>query len=253
MRKKKTKRDSLLIHGVHSVTEALRAGKPVEKLMIARDRSVQHLKPLIRAAKQSDVLIQKLPTAMLDRISDEAQHQGIVAHLSPVPHIDITTWIPTLYERGKLPLLLLLDGVTDTGNLGAMIRTAECLSVDAIILPQKNTAPLNHHTIKASSGAVFHMPITRVSSPVATAKYLLDSGFQIIAAQEGCSTSYRSLDYRQPTVFVLGDEGVGVSKGLQHIATHSVSIPMFGKLQSLNVSVACGVLLAEVVRQRSLP
>lgn len=250
MRKKKTKKDSLLIHGVHSVTEALQAGKCIEKIMIARDRSVQYLKPLMQEAKQRDIFTQKIPAAMLDRICDEANHQNVVAVLSPVAYVDIATLIPTLYERGKIPLVLVLDGVTDTGNLGAILRTAECMGVDAVVLPQRNAAPLNHYTIKASAGAVFHLSITRVSSLSDTARYLLDSGFQLIVAQEEAATSFDQIDYQRPTALVLGDEGLGVSKKLQAMANHSVSIPLLGKLKSLNVSVACGILLSQAARQK---
>ena len=250
MRKKKTKGSPLLIHGVHSVTEAIRSGESIEKMMVVRDRSVRNLKPLLEAAKERGIFVQKLPLAMLDRISDGATHQNVVAVVSPVPYTDITTLVPTIYERGEDPLLLMIDGVTDTGNLGAIIRTAECMGVHALILPNKNTAPINHHTIKASSGAVFHVPMCKVDSLVETTRYLLESGFQVITAVEDSPQRFYQMDYQKPTVVVLGDEDRGISQAVRRLASGAVSIPMLGALGSLNVSVACGIVLSQVVRDR---
>ena len=158
--------------------------------------------------------------------------------------------IPTIYETGKSPLLVILDGVTDVRNFGAIARTCECAGVDALIIPNKGGAAINADAIKTSAGALHTLPVCREEDLEAIVRYLKDSGIQVVAATEKTDNAYTQVDMTEPVAIIMGAEDIGVSPELLALCTHRVRIPMTGRIASLNVSVAAGVMIYEVVRQR---
>ena len=185
----------------------------------------------------------------LNRLNSK-NHQGVIATISPVKFVDLEKLIEEAVSSEKHPLILLLDQVSDVRNLGAIIRTAECAGVNGIILPGQGSAPVNADTVKTSAGAVFKLPIARVSHLKDAVYYLQGSGFQVVGATEKTSQSLYEIDFNQPSAIVMGSEDRGISPSLLKILDQKAKIPLLGSTESLNVSVACGITLYEIVRQR---
>ncbi len=238
-----------MLFGVHPVEEALLAGSDIDKIMVARDQQHQNIRKLLKLAGERNVYVQKVPKEKLNRLT-KANHQGVVAFVSPVTFYDIEMLLPEIFEKGETPFFLLLDGVTDTRNLGALARTAESAGVHAIILPQKGSAPISADAVKTSAGALLKVPVCKVADAGRTVKYLQDSGLMAIACTEKASESIYHTNYTGPVVIILGDEEKGISDRLIRLADRLVSIPMTGSINSLNVSVAGAIILYEVIRQR---
>lgn len=158
--------------------------------------------------------------------------------------------VPELYELGRLPLMIALDGVTDVRNFGAIARTAECCGVDAIIIPERGSVSVGADAVKTSAGALLRMPVCRERNMASAIKFLRDNGYRAVAVSEKVEVNYTEIDYTVPTVFVMGAEDVGISAEVMRECDTMVSIPMFGQIQSLNVSVAAGIMMYEAVRQR---
>src|SRR5690606_37625206 len=199
--------------------------------------------------KQQDIAYQQVPVEKLDRITRK-NHQGVIAIISPITYQHIEDIVPAIYERGEVPLLLLLDGITDVRNIGAIARTAECVGVHALIVPKKGSAEINPDAIKTSAGALFKIPVCREDNLGKTVKFLQQSGVQVVVCTEKTPDGLYGADYSVPTAFVLGSEERGVDSDLIRAADCLVKIPMNGTIASLNVSVSAGVALYEALRQR---
>ena len=237
------------IFGLRPVIEAIESGKEFEKIFVQSNLQGPLAKDLLHLLRVRDLPFQYVPLEKLNRITRK-NHQGVIAHVSEIIYHKIENILPAVFEKGKVPLFVMLDEITDVRNLGAIIRTAECAGVDAVIVPMKGSAQINAETMKTSAGALNLMPICREKNLVDTLKFLQSSGLQTIACTEKSDKLYNSADLTLPTVFILGSEGTGISAGLLNLSDEKVRIPLLGKIDSLNVSVSTGIILFEAVRQR---
>jgi 23S rRNA (guanosine2251-2'-O)-methyltransferase len=235
-----------LIFGVQPVLEALRAGKEIDKLLVQRE--LGHLE-VLEFARLRGIPVQKVPHEKLDRITRK-NHQGVIAFVAAVNYAKLENIVADVFERGETPLILILDRVTDVRNFGAIARTAEAAGVQALVVPAKGAAQINADAMKTSSGALNFLPVCREADLTQTVRYLQESGIQVIACSEKVSATIYDLDYTLPTALILGSEEDGVSEELLRIVDHLASIPMIGRVASLNVSVANGIVLYELIRQR---
>lgn len=238
-----------MIFGVRAVIEAIEAGKDIDKILVKRDIQSDLSKELFAALKGKFIPVQRVPVEKINRITRK-NHQGVVAFIAAVTYQRTEDIVPTLFEEGKTPLLVMLDGVTDVRNFGAIARTCECAGVDAVIIPAKNSASVNADAMKTSAGALHTLPVCREQSLTATIKYLRDSGFKIIAATEKGDYDYTRADYTAPTCIIMGAEDTGIPYDHLSLCDEWVKIPLMGHIASLNVSVAAGILIYEAVRQR---
>ena len=238
-----------MIFGVRAVIEAIEAGKDIDKILVKRDIQSDLSKELFAALKGKFIPVQRVPVEKINRITRK-NHQGVVAFIAAVTYQRTEDIVPTLFEEGKTPLLVMLDGVTDVRNFGAIARTCECAGVDAVIIPAKNSASVNTDAMKTSAGALHTLPVCREQSLTATIKYLKESGFKIIAATEKGDYDYTRADYTAPTCIIMGAEDTGIPYDHLSLCDEWVKIPLMGHIASLNVSVAAGILIYEAVRQR---
>ncbi len=238
-----------MIFGARAVIEAIQAGKEIDKVLIKKDIQSDLSKELLAALKDTFIPVQRVPVERINRITKK-NHQGVIAFISPITYQRTEDIVPFLFEQGKNPLLIMLDGLTDVRNFGAIARTCECAGVDAIIIPNKNSVSVNADAIKTSAGALHTLPVCRESNLRNTIKFLKDSGFKIIAATEKGDYDYTKADYEGPTCIIMGAEDTGVSYDNLALCDEWVKIPMLGTIESLNVSVAAGVLIYEAIKQR---
>lgn len=238
-----------LIFGIRAVLEAINAGKDIEKLMIQRGQSSPLMKELHQKIKENAIPFQYLPAERFKKWANK-NHQGVIAILSEISYQDIETILPGIYESGDDPYILILDQVSDVRNFGAIARTAECAGVHSIIIPEKGSAAINADAIKASAGALHKIPVCRVKNLENTVKLLHDNGLKIAAASEKSTNSYDEIDYNTPLCIIMGAEDNGVSPQLLKIADYLVGIPLKGTIESLNVSVAAGIILFEGLKQK---
>ncbi|MCM1292625.1 MAG: 23S rRNA (guanosine(2251)-2'-O)-methyltransferase RlmB [Bacteroides sp.] len=237
------------IFGLRAIIEAIEAGKEIDKIYIKKDLSGPLANDLIVKARENNVVMQRVPIEKLNRITRK-NHQGAIAMMSAVSYHSLGNLVPELFEQGMLPFVVVLDGITDVRNFGAIARTCECAGVDAIVIPRHGSVSVGADAVKTSAGALHHLPVCREQSTLSAVKYLKDSGFNVVAVSEKAKINYTAADYTVPTALVMGAEDTGITpEVLKHCDTH-VSIPMFGRIGSLNVSVAAGILIYEVVRQR---
>lgn len=229
--------------------EALEAGQEVNKVLLKKDLRGELSGELLEMLRRRGIPVQRVPVEKLNGIT-RRNHQGAIALLSPVAYHDLEQIVPTLYEEGMLPFIILLDGVTDTRNFGAIARTAECAGADAIVIPRRNSVAITADAEKASAGALMHLPVCRVDSIADAVRYLTDAGVMVVAASEKADCDYTKPDYSGPVAIVMGAEDVGISPQVLGLCSRQVSIPILGTIGSLNVSVAAGVMAYEVVRQR---
>lgn len=238
-----------MIFGARAVIEAIQAGKEIDKVLIKKDIQSDLSKELLAALKDTFIPVQRVPVERINRITKK-NHQGVIAFISPITYQRTEDIVPFLFEQGKNPLLIMLDGLTDVRNFGAIARTCECAGVDAIIIPNKNSVSVNADAIKTSAGALHTLPVCREANLRNTIKFLKDSGFKIIAATEKGDYDYTKADYEGPTCIIMGAEDTGVSYDNLALCDEWVKIPMPGTIESLNVSVAAGVLIYEAIKQR---
>lgn len=238
-----------LVFGIRAVIEAVKSGKEIESLYLQRGLTGGIILELRSILKEHEIGFQLVPAEKLNRLTAK-NHQGVVAFISPITYHKIENIIPAIYEKGEVPLILMLDGITDVRNLGAIARTAECSGVHAIIVPSKGSAQINPDAIKTSAGALYKVPVCRHESLVKTAKFLQECGLQLVACTEKTTNYLYKPDYTIPSAIIMGSEEDGISMDLIRIADNLAKIPMFGEIESLNVSVSAGVLLYEAVRQR---
>lgn len=237
------------IFGIRAVMEAITAGKDIDRVYIRKDLSGELASELFDLIRTHHIVTQRVPVERINRITRK-NHQGVVARMSAVTYDSLDRLIPELYEAGVLPFVVVLDGVTDVRNFGAIARTCECAGADAIVIPIHDSVSVSADAVKTSAGALHHLPVCRESSVLSAVKQLKESGYQIVAVTEKADINYTRADYTTPVALVLGAEDKGISPEVLRIADTFVSIPMFGKIGSLNVSVAAGVTIYEVVRQR---
>lgn len=238
-----------MIFGIRAVIEAIHSGKELESLFIQRGLSGELLKELKVLIKDQGITYQQVPVEKLDRITKK-NHQGVIAVISPITYHKIEDVIPHVYEIGQVPLILILDGITDVRNFGAIARTAACAGVHAIVVPSKGSAEVNPDAIKTSAGALYKIPICRHENLLSVVKFMQESGLQIVACTEKTKESIYAPDFTAPTAIVMGAEDVGISDNIIRNADLLTRIPMFGEIESLNVSVSAGVIIYEALRQR---
>ncbi|MFV0419064.1 MAG: 23S rRNA (guanosine(2251)-2'-O)-methyltransferase RlmB [Dysgonomonas sp.] len=240
-----------MIFGIRAVIEAIEAGKEIDKVIIKRELQGDLSKELFALLKSREIPVQRVPMERLDRFTRK-NHQGVIAFLSAITYERIEDIIPFLYEKGKDPFVIVLDGITDVRNFGAIARTCEVAGVDAIVIPAKGSVTVNADAVKTSAGALLKIPVCKELSLTAAIQFLKNSGVKVVAASERGADSYTDVEYQGPIAIVMGAEDVGVSNENLRIADNLVKIPQFGTIGSLNVSVAAGVLIYEVIRQKGL-
>ena len=236
------------IYGIRSVIEAINSSKDIDKVFIQtglKGTLIGKLESLIRKNK---INFSYVPTQKLDRLSKK-NHQGVIARISPIKFLTMDQFGEKLAAI-KNPFVLILDQVNDVRNFGAIIRTAEISGVDGIIIQNSSSAPINSDTIKTSAGAIFNIPICKVNHIKDAIYHLKSIDISIVAASEKANKNVYDVDFTKPVAVIMGSEHRGINKSIINLSDEVVKLPMYGKIQSLNVSVACGVFLYEVVRQR---
>lgn len=239
-----------MIFGVRAVIEAVQAGKEIDKILVKKDIQSDLSKELFAAIKGKNINVQRVPVERINRITRK-NHQGVVAFVSQITYQRIEDIVPFLYEQGKTPFIVLLDGITDIRNFGAIARTCECAGVDAIVIPAKNSVTVNADAVKTSAGALHTIPVCRENNISDAINFMKDSGIRILAATEKGEINYTESDCEGPLCIIMGAEDKGIPYDHLKLCDEWVRIPQFGTIGSLNVSVAAGVLVYEVVRQRN--
>lgn len=237
------------IFGLHAVIEAIEAGRDIDKILVKKDLHSEMAVRLHDLARSYKIPMQRVPIEKLNRITRK-NHQGVVALLSAVTYQKLEDIVPMLYEDGIQPFMLILDGVTDVRNFGGMARTAECCGVNAIVIPERDSVTVNADAVKTSAGALHYLPVCRERNLYEAVRFLKDNGYQVVAATEKADFNYTRGNYTGPVAIVMGAEDHGISSDVLKLCDTKVSIPMFGHIGSLNVGVAAGVMMYEVVRQR---
>ena len=237
------------IFGIHAITEAINSGKTIDKVFIQNSYTGSGLKELEKLLRDKAINISYAPIQKLNRLTTK-NHQGAIAFISPIEFHNLEDLVINITESGQTPLFLVLDQLTDARNFGAIIRTAECTGVHGIIIQAKGGAPVNGDTIKTSAGAVFNVPICKVNHIKDAIFYFQGSGIKLIAATEKTDKVIYDIDFKEPCAIIMGAEGKGVSDSVLKLVDAKAKLPMYGEISSLNVSVACGAFLYEVVRQR---
>lgn len=239
-----------LIFGIRAIIEAVQSGKSVDRVFLQADAQGELMKDLLKVLKRGDVNFTYVPVEKLNRLTHN-NHQGAVATISPIGFISIEELVTATLEAQEKPLFLILDQISDARNFGAIIRTAECTGVHGIIIQKSGAAPVNGDTVKTSAGAVFNIPICKVEHIKDALFYLQGSGIKTVAATEKTEHSLYDLNLNEPLAIIMGSEDRGINPSVLKLVDEKAKLPMFGSIGSLNVSVACGAFLYEVVRQRS--
>ncbi|MGB5236173.1 MAG: 23S rRNA (guanosine(2251)-2'-O)-methyltransferase RlmB [Flavobacteriaceae bacterium] len=237
------------IYGIRAVIEAIKAEKPINKLYIQKGLQGSLMRELDVLVQDKGISTSHVPVQKLNRLCSR-NHQGVVAHISPVNFHSLEEMVEGALEKTEPALFLLLEGVSDVRNFGAIIRTAACTGVNGIVVPHKGAAPVNADTVKTSAGAVFNIPIAKVAHIKDAVYYLQASGVKVIAVTEKTEKSLYDLDFKQPIALIMGSEDIGISPSTIKVSDDRAKLPMQGSIESLNVSVACGIALYEVLRQR---
>lgn len=237
------------IYGIRAVIEAIEAGKEIDKVMVAKDLNGDLASELFALIRRDHVYCQRVPMERINKIT-RRNHQGVIAILSAVTYHRLDHLVPQLYEEGVQPFLIVLDGITDVRNFGAIARTCECGGVNGIVIPFTGSVSVSGDAMKTSAGALNHIPVCRERSVAGAVRFLKDNGYLVVAASEKSDINYTRVDYDKPLAIVMGSEDVGISPEVLRLCDTFVSIPQLGHISSLNVSVAAGVMIYEVVRQR---
>lgn len=237
------------IFGIRAVMEAIEAGKDIDKILIKKDLQGELVGELFDLIREYNIVTQRVPIERINKITRK-NHQGVIAILSAVTYHSLENLVPQVYEEGMLPFVVVLDGITDVRNFGAISRTCECVGANAIVIPERGSVTVNADAVKTSAGALHYLPVCREKNVVSAIRFLKDNGYQIVAASEKAQITYTQADYTGPIAIVMGAEDTGISPEVLRLCDTMVSIPQFGNIGSLNVSVAAGVMMYEVVRQR---
>ena len=240
-----------MIFGIRAVIEALDAGKTLDKILLRRDMSSALARELMEKLEGIPTPVQKVPVEKLNQFTDK-NHQGVIAFLSPIEFTPLENLLPMLFEEGKTPFLVVLDGVTDVRNFGAIARTCACAGADAIVVPARGGAAINGDAIKTSAGALHSLPVCKVENMQDALRYLRDSGVTLVAATEHATKLYTERHCSGPVAVLMVSEETGIHPAHLDLCDTRVKLPMAGTIESLNVSVAAGIFIYEVIRQRSL-
>lgn len=237
------------IFGIRTIIEAVKSGKTIDKLFIQKGLHNDLFTELWKLVRRKRINYKHVPLEKINRLTKK-NHQGVFAFISPIDFYNIEDVTPTLYEKGKTPLILVLDRITDVRNFGAIARTAECAGVNAILIPEQNAAAINADAMKTSAGALHKITLCRTWNLKLALQFLKDSGIQLVACTEKTEETMYKADYTSPTAIIMGSEEDGVSQEFLKMSDIKVNIPMKGEIASLNVSVAAGIIIYEAIRQR---
>jgi 23S rRNA (guanosine2251-2'-O)-methyltransferase len=243
-------KESDCIFGLRPVIEAIKAGKQIDRLLIKQGLQGQLYHELMTEVKKNGIVYQIVPVERIELVTRK-NHQGVLAWLSVIEYQHIANLLPMIYEKGDDPLIVALDGVSDVRNFGAIVRSAECLGAHAVLIPEKGSARITADAVKTSAGALHSFPVCREKSIVKSIEYLKESGLKIISATEKSGIEASKAQLTGPAVLIMGSEEKGISRELLALTDQEIIIPMTGKIGSLNVSVAAGILIYEIIRQRS--
>jgi 23S rRNA (guanosine2251-2'-O)-methyltransferase len=238
------------IFGTRAVIEAIKSGRNIEKVLLRKGTDNVLFAELFQLIKENNIPFQFVPVEKINRITRK-NHQGVLAFVGVVEFADLETLVPGLFEAGVDPLILILDQVTDVRNFGAIIRTAECAGVHAVVIPEKGMARIGADAVKTSAGALHAVPVCKVKSLQTAIRLLKNSGIKTVAATEKATKLYTQSEMNIPLAIIMGSEDVGISPAILHLTDDQVKIPLFGKIESLNVSVAAGLMIYEAIRQRN--
>ena len=240
---------SQVVFGIRAVIEAIESGKQVDKVLMKKDLGGELARELLSVTREYNVPVQRVPVERINKVTRK-NHQGVIAFMAAVDYYHVDDIVPALYDEGINPLVVVLDGVTDVRNFGAIARTCECAGVNCIVIPERNSVSVNADAVKTSAGALNYLPVCRERNLVKAVQYLRDSGFKVMGASEKTDLNYTKADFTGPVAIVLGAEDTGISTDVLKLCDTLVAIPEFGQINSLNVSVAGGIMIYEVVRQR---
>ena len=240
---------SQVVFGIRAVIEAIESGKQVDKVLMKKDLGGELARELLSVTREYNVPVQRVPVERINKVTRK-NHQGVIAFMAAVDYYHVDDIVPALYDEGINPLVVVLAGVTDVRNFGAIARTCECAGVNCIVIPERNSVSVNADAVKTSAGALNYLPVCRERNLVKAVQYLRDSGFKVMGASEKTDLNYTKADFTGPVAIVLGAEDTGISTDVLKLCDTLVAIPEFGQINSLNVSVAGGIMIYEVVRQR---
>lgn len=243
------KSSTQILFGLHPVAEALNSGKEFNKILFRKGLKGEQFTELFQKVRTTGIPYQFVPVEKLNRIT-RANHQGVIALLSVIEYKSLEEIVQRTFEEGRDPFILVLDRITDVRNFGAIARTAECAGVDVILVPEREAAAVSPDAVKTSSGALNRVAVARKRDLEEAIRFLKDSGIRILAATEKAKKVYYQADLTGPVALLMGAEDKGISPQLLEMADIQVKIPLQGTIDSLNVSVACGILVFEVIKQR---
>jgi 23S rRNA (guanosine2251-2'-O)-methyltransferase len=243
--------DEEYIGGKHSVLEALRSGRTINKIWISESVQKQFAGPIVTEAKNNGVLVQFTDKRKLDQMAEGIQHQGVVAQVAAYEYVEVEDILAKAKERNEEPFLLILDEIEDPHNLGSILRTADCTGVHGVIIPKRRSVGLTATVSKISAGAVEYVPVARVTNIAQTIDTLKEAGVWVAGTDVTAAQDVYKASFTLPIALIIGNEGKGVGRLIKEKCDFLVKLPMAGHINSLNASVAAGVLMYEVVRQRS--
>ncbi len=238
-----------IIFGLHPVIEAVKSGREIEKIFVKNGLRGEKYSELMAGIKKSGIPFQYVPQEKLQRITRK-NHQGVIAYISQISYHPVENVLPSIYEKGETPFIVVLDRITDVRNMGAVARTALCAGVHALVVPERGGALVTAAAVKSSAGALNSITVCRERNLAEAVKFLRESGLTIVAASEKATRYYFEAEYGRPVAIIMGGEESGISGELYELSDEQVRIPVSGPVESLNVSAAASVILFEVVRQR---
>lgn len=242
--------EEIVIVGRHAVKEAIVSGHTINKILIQDTVKKGQINDILKKANSNKIIVQAVPKSKLDGLSD-APHQGVAAYIAPYEYADFDAFLAQQKDNEKLSTVLILDGLEDPHNLGSILRTADASGVDGIIIPKRRSVALTQTVAKASTGAIEHVPVMRVTNLANTIETLKDHGYWVVGAEAENSTDYREMDAGMPLAIVIGSEGQGMSRLTKDKCDFYINIPMVGHVNSLNASVAASLMMYEVYRKRN--
>ncbi|WP_028609677.1 23S rRNA (guanosine(2251)-2'-O)-methyltransferase RlmB [Paenibacillus harenae] len=239
-----------IIAGKHPVLEALRSGRELNKIWIADGAQKSLTQPIVAEAKKNSIVVQFVDKRKLDSLAPGVTHQGVVAQAAAFAYVEVEELLDRAGKLGETPFILLLDEIEDPHNLGSILRTAECTGVHGVIIPKRRSAGLTATVLKTSAGAAEHVPVARVTNLAQTIDKLKEAGVWVAGTDVSASQDVYKMKFDMPLAIVIGNESKGMGRLIKEKCDFLVKLPMLGQLNSLNASVAAGVLMYEVVRQR---
>ncbi|SCS18981.1 23S rRNA (guanosine(2251)-2'-O)-methyltransferase RlmB [Staphylococcus caeli] len=242
--------EEIVIVGRHAVKEAIVSDHTINKILIQDTIKKGQINEILKLANSKKIIVQSVPKSKIDNLSD-APHQGIAAYIAPYEYADFDAFLTTQKQQDKLSTVLILDGLEDPHNLGSILRTADASGVDGVIIPKRRSVALTQTVAKASTGAIQHIPVMRVTNLANTIEVLKDNGYWVVGTEAENSTDYREMDAGMPLAIVIGSEGQGMSRLVKEKCDFYINIPMVGHVNSLNASVAASLMMYEVFRKRN--